>query len=84
MLMNDSAECEICNPPHSWQYLNGRQGLKRSAFCRCADVPWVFKSIRDFCHMLVIIPGPAEPACLDPYVEELFQDFKRYGPEGMP
>ncbi len=47
-------------------------------------MPWVFRSIRDFCHMLVITPGPTEPACLDPYVEELFQDFKRYGPLGMP
>lgn len=52
--------------------------------CRCADVPWVFRSIRDFCHMLVIIPGPDEPKCLDPYVEELFQDFKKYGPSGEP
>ena len=52
------------------------------SICRCADIPHVFRSIRDFCHLLVIIPGPDEPASLDPYVEELFQDFKKYGPSG--
>ena len=45
-------------------------------------MPWVFRSIRDFCHLIVIVPGPDEPACLDPYVEELFDDFRKYGPEG--
>ena len=45
-------------------------------------MPFVFRSIRDFCHLVVIIPGPDEPKCLDPYVEELFQDFKKYGPSG--
>ena len=51
-------------------------------FCRCADVPWVFRSIRDFCHLIVIIPGPDEPSCLDPYMEELFTDSQKYGPAG--
>ena len=52
------------------------------ASCRCADLPYVFRSNRNFCHLLVIIPGPTEPANVEPYVEELFQDFKQHGPSG--
>ena len=52
--------------------------------CRCADVPHVFRSIRDFYHLRVIIPGPDEPKSIDPYVDELFQDLKKYGPSGVP
>ncbi len=51
--------------------------------CRCADLPYVFRSNRDFCHLLVIIPGPKEPKSVDPYVDELLRDFKKYGPSGM-
>ncbi|KAK9918436.1 hypothetical protein WJX75_004081 [Coccomyxa subellipsoidea] len=63
-------------PFHFKQWSSGYVAL------RCADVPHVFRSIRDFCHLLVIIPGPDEPKSIDPYADEMFQDFKKYGPSG--
>jgi hypothetical protein len=37
---------------------------------------------RRFCHVVGIIPGPKEPVKLDPYLENLVQEFKQYGPTG--
>ena len=45
-------------------------------------MPYVFRSNREFCHLIVIIPGPGEPKSVDPYVEELFKDFQKFGPSG--
>lgn len=37
---------------------------------------------RRFCHVVGIIPGPKEPVNIDPYLEDLLQDFNNYGPAG--
>ena len=37
---------------------------------------------RRFCHIVGIIPGPKEPVKIDPYLENLLEEFKQYGPAG--
>jgi hypothetical protein len=37
---------------------------------------------RRFCHVVGIIPRPKEPVNVDPYLEDLLQEFNDYGPTG--
>lgn len=39
---------------------------------------------RRFCHVVGIIVGPQEPSNVDPYVEDLLEEFIKYGPQGRP
>ncbi len=52
------------------------------ALRRCGDIPWVWRSRREFTHMVVIIPGPKEPESMAPYMQELLTDLSTYGPSG--
>ena len=49
---------------------------------RCADMPLSHLNRRRFSHVVGIIPGPSEPSNIDPYLEPLLDDFKKYGPQG--
>jgi hypothetical protein len=49
---------------------------------RCADMPLSHLNRRRFSHVVGIIPGPSEPSKIDPYLEPLLDDFKKYGPQG--
>jgi hypothetical protein len=37
---------------------------------------------RRFCHVVGIIPGPSEPDNVEPYVQDLLEEFIRFGPAG--
>lgn len=50
--------------------------------CRCADMPLSHLNRRRFFHVVGIIPGPKEPSNLDPYLENLVEEFQQYGPSG--
>jgi hypothetical protein len=43
-------------------------------------MPLQAKNKRQFCHPLLVIPGPKEPTNLEPYLEKLLLAFERYGP----
>lgn len=51
---------------------------------RCADMPVSHLNRRCYSHIVGIIPGPQEPRNLDPYLEPLLEEFRRYrpGPKG--
>lgn len=48
---------------------------------RCADMPLSHLNRRRFTHIVGIIPGPAEPSNIDPYLEPLLEEFNKYGPK---
>lgn len=46
---------------------------------RCEDIPHAHRKLA-FTHILVVIPGPSEPACMDPYLENTLDAFKAFAP----
>lgn len=47
---------------------------------RCEDMPHSHRSKLAFTHIIVIIPGPSEPACMDGYLENVIEAFKQFAP----
>jgi hypothetical protein len=37
---------------------------------------------RRFSHVVGIIPGPTEPGNIGPFLEDMLEEFKLYGPKG--
>lgn len=45
-------------------------------------MPLGYLNRRCHSHIVGIIPGPQEPAKLDPYLGHLVKEFRKYGPKG--
>lgn len=66
------------------QVFEGKQHSTGIIGIRCAALPFAERSQERFVKPLLIIPGPDEPANLQPYLQDTVEFFAEHGPGGVP
>lgn len=68
---------DFAEPFNTRSYSTGVVGI------RCRDIPHAHRSKLAFCAPLAIIPGPAQPKNITPYLELIFNELDIAGREGV-